>query len=325
MKKIKIISTLGPSSLNKKFLKETKKIIDIYRLNLSHLTIDDLIKNLKFLKKNKIKNICIDTEGAQIRTCKCKTRFLIKNNVIDLYVTNTTKKKNTIQLYPQFNISKIKNETKIHIGFDNLVLKVKKNYKKFIRCKVISSGKLEKNKGVHIENNVNLNYLTDKDLKSIDIAKKFKVKIFALSFTNFPDDVIKFRKLIGTKKFLISKIETKNAIKYFRSISHLSNATLIDRGDLSRYVDVIKIPKIQEKILTDSKKLKKSVYIATNLLETMTSKPLPTRAESNDIYYSLKSGAKGLVLAAETAIGKYPIKCVEFIKKFINQHNNNFK
>lgn len=325
MKKIKIISTLGPSSLNKKFLKETKKIINIYRLNLSHLTIDDLIKNLKFLKKNKIKNICIDTEGAQIRTYKCKTRFLQKDNVIDLYVNNTTKKNNTIQLYPQFNILKIKNETKIHIGFDNLVLKVKKNYKKFIRCKVISSGKLEKNKGVHIEDNINLNYLTDKDLKSIDIAKKFKVKIFALSFTNFPDDVIKFRKLIGAKKFLISKIETRNAIKYFRSISRLSNATLIDRGDLSRYVDVIKIPKVQESVLNISNKIKKPVYVATNLLESMIKSPQPTRAESNDIYYSLKCGAKGLVLAAETAIGGYPLECVEFVKKFINQYNNNFK
>ena len=81
-------------------------------------------------------------------------------------------------IYPQFNILKIKNETQIHIGFDNLVLKVKKNYKKFIRCKVISSGKLEKNKGVHIENNLNLNYLTDKDLKSINVTKKFRQKFF---------------------------------------------------------------------------------------------------------------------------------------------------
>jgi pyruvate kinase len=320
MKKIKVISTLGPSSLNKNFLKETKKIVDIYRLNLSHLTPHDLIKNLKFLKKNKIKNICIDTEGAQIRTYKCKTRFLHKGNVVDLYSGNISSKKNIIQLYPNFNILKIKKETKIHIGFDDLVLKVNKNYKKFLRCKVISSGKLEQNKGVHIENNINLNFLTDKDLKSIDIAKKFDVQIFALSFTNYPKDVIKFKKLIGTKKFLISKIETKNAVKNFRKISLLSNATLIDRGDLSRYVDIVKIPKVQKEILTVSQKLKKPVYIATNLLETMTSKPSPTRAEANDIYYSLKSGAKGLVLAAETAIGKYPIECVKFIKKFINDN-----
>ena len=108
--------------------------------------------------------------------------------------------KNIVQLYPNFNILKIRTETKIHIGFDDLVLKVKKNYKKFLRCKVISSGKLEQNKGVHIENNINLNFLTDKDLKSINIAKKFNVQIFALSFTNFPKDVIKFRKLIGAKK-----------------------------------------------------------------------------------------------------------------------------
>ena len=78
MKSIKIISTLGPSTLKSKFLKETKKDIDIFRLNMSHLTLDELIKNLKFLKKNKIKNICLDTEGAQIRTVITKKNILRK-------------------------------------------------------------------------------------------------------------------------------------------------------------------------------------------------------------------------------------------------------
>ena len=115
--------------------------------------------------------------------------------------------------------------------------------------------------------------------------------------------------------FIISKVETLNALKNFSKISKASNATLLDRGDLSRYIAVEKIPIIQLNLLKQTKKINKPMYVATNLLESMVNKPSPTRAESNDIFFTLFSGAKGLVLAAETAIGKYPLACASFIKK----------
>ena len=92
---------------------------------------------------------------------------------------------------------------------------------------------------------------------------------------------------------------------------------MIDRGDLSREVPIEKIPLAQENIIKMSKKNKIPVYVATNLLETMIKDSLPTRAESHDIYSTLKQGSSGLVLAAETAIGMNPIKCVIFLKKCI--------
>ena len=117
MKSIKIISTLGPSTLKSKFLKETKKDIDIFRLNMSHLTLDELIKNLKFLKKNKIKNICLDTEGAQIRTVKTKKKYFKKKTKIILSCKKNNNK-NSIQLYPEFSFNGLKSKTKISIGFN---------------------------------------------------------------------------------------------------------------------------------------------------------------------------------------------------------------
>ena len=75
VKKIQIIATLGPSSLNEKILENLKKDVSLFRLNMSHLSLDSLEENLKFLKKNKVKNICIDTEGAQIRTTNCKKKY----------------------------------------------------------------------------------------------------------------------------------------------------------------------------------------------------------------------------------------------------------
>ena len=95
---------------------------------------------------------------------------------------------------------------------------------------------------------------------------------------------------------------------------------LIDRGDLSRYIPIQKIPIAQKIIINEAKKLKKNVYVATNLLETMINSNNPTRAESNDIYSSLSSGCSGLVLAAETAIGKYPVECMNFLKNCIHTY-----
>ena len=92
----------------------------------------------------------------------------------------------------------------------------------------------------------------------------------------------------------------------------------IDRGDLSKDITIEQIPVAQRKIIFLGKKFNKNIYVATNFLETMIKNIYPTRGEVNDIYNTLEMGAKGLVLAAETAIGKYPIECVKIIKK-INQ------
>ena len=96
---------------------------------------------------------------------------------------------------------------------------------------------------------------------------------------------------------------------------------LIDRGDLSKDIKIENVPIIQRKIIHEAKKNRKNVYVATNFLESMIDKPFPTRAEANDIYSSLEMGADGLVLAAETAVGKYPIESVEFLIKVIKKFN----
>ena len=320
--KIKKICTLGPVTLNFKSLKFFNKNADILRYNLSHLSHSKLkfyLKKFKFINKK----ICIDTEGAQIRTTKIpKKIFLKKNQKIFIKNENNNSSKNIINLYPEINFKDVKKNSKIYIGFEGLELKVTSVKKNYLAAKVVSAGVLDSNKGVHFSCNVNLDFLTKKDLQCISTAKNYGIKNYALSFTNNHLDVVRFRKLIGKESFLISKIETKKAIKNIKKILKFSDAILIDRGDLSRYVSVAKIPTAQLKILKISNKVNKEVFIATNLLETMVNSKLPTRAESNDIFFSLISGASGLVLAAETAIGKYPIQCLNFINDCIKSFKN---
>lgn len=323
MKKLKIICTIGPSSSTSLILKKLKKEgVNIFRINMSHTKLSKLPIILKNLKKNIGKNnICIDTEGAQLRTTLVKKKvFIKKNKILKIFNEDYLSNNKNIYLYPKFDILSIPKHTKIFVGFDGIILKIiKKDYKKnYLIAKVLSSGFLDSNKGVHIDKKIKLDCLTRKDYSAIEFAKKQGINKFAMSFVNSGKDVDKIRKIIGYKSFLISKIETLNAIKNFEQISNSSNAVLIDRGDLSREVPIEKIPLAQENIIKLSKKNKIPVYVATNLLETMIKDVSPTRAESHDIYSTLKQGSSGLVLAAESAIGINPVECVIFLKKCIN-------
>ena len=323
MKKKTLFCTLGPSSLNKKFLKfASKKKIDLLRLNLSHIELKDLSKIIKFIKENTSCNICIDTEGAQIRT-KAKVRKKFKVNQKG-FIHN--KNDGIFNLYPQTVFANLRKEDTLDIGFEGLKVKILKCKKNIIEFKTLSEGYLENNKGVHLVNrNINLNFLSTKDIKAIEIAKKMNIKNFALSFTNSHKDILRFNNLLKNEN-KIFKIETKNAIKDFKNMLKFGNKFLIDRGDLSKDISIEKIPVAQRYIVSEaSKKENKEIYIATNFLESMIKNSSPTRSEANDIYNSLEMGASGIVLAAETAIGVNPEKCVNFIKSLYAIHKKNNK
>jgi len=279
---------------------------------MSHLNLRNLEKSIKFIKKHTKVPICIDTEGAQIRIKTKKEKFLKSGQKL---VIGDVKGK--IRLYPNTVFKQIKKNDILNIGFNNLKIKALKK-KKLIEFKALTSGKLENNKGVHIENRkIKLDYLTKKDLKAIEIGKKLKIKYYALSFTNSEEDIIKFNSLLREEN-KIFKIETSLAAKNFRSILKKGKNFLLDRGDLSKDVEVVNIPIVQRKLFELRKNFKnKKIFVATNLLESMLVNNYPNRGEVNDIFSSLEMGADGLVLAAETAIGKYPKDSVFFLRKLV--------
>ena len=316
-KKIKIICTLGPSSLNSKFLEYSRKNVDLLRLNMSHLGISELNKNILYIKKKTNCPICIDTEGAQIRSKFTKRKFLIKNSFI--YICKDKNK--NLGLYPEYIQDKLKLNDTLNIGFEGLKVRITKKKGEFLLAKVINQGYLESNKGIHLENrSIKLKCLTEKDIEAIKIGKLNNINNFALSFTNSLNDVKYFNQLTSNNSNNIFKIETKQSINEFKEIINEGNNFLIDRGDLSKDISVYKIPETQRKLINIKNQYKnKKIFIATNLLESMILNEYPTRAEANDIYSCIEMGADGLVLAAETAVGKNPIECIKFIKEMIDQ------
>lgn len=317
-KKLEIFCTIGPSSLKKEFLKFSKKNISLLRLNMSHIEIKDLVRTINIIRKFTPTPICIDTEGAQIRTKIEHKKKYKKNQVVIL------KKKNNNKLfYPDHINRQLKKNDILDIGFSGLKIKIQKNSKKILKFLVLENGLFENNKGVHLINRkIQLNFLTNKDLEAIEIAKKLKIKNFALSFTNSIKDIKNFEEILPTQK-KIYKIETKKALKDFKKLVKIGDNFLIDRGDLSKEISIEMIPIAQKKILRLASIFNKNVYVATNFLESMIIHSSPTRGEVNDIYSTLSQGSKGLVLAAETAIGKHPISCVKILHKMFNTFKKN--
>jgi len=322
IKKISVFCTLGPSSLNKDFLSfSDKKQIDLLRINMSHVTLKKLPNYINYIRQFTTIPICIDTEGAQIRTSLKIKKFFKKNEYFKFL-----KQKDKNLFYPEHIDQALKVGDIMLIGFEGLEMKVIKNNSKEILLKTLCPGIYEINKGVHIQNRkLKLNFLTNKDYKAIEIGKKYNIKYFALSFTNYKNDIKKFNQLLPKEK-KIYKIETKKALDHFDTIIKHGQEFLIDRGDLSKEISIEMIPVAQRKILKFSQKFKdKKIYVATNFLESMIENDFPNRAEVNDIFSTLSQGSAGLVLAAETAIGKNPKNCVNYLTKIIRvfkKYNN---
>lgn len=291
--------------------------VDIFRINLSHTKFEDFPSIIKDIQNWTQKSICIDTEGAQIRTGKVKEgqTILKSNSVIALTGAETLGNELSIPLYPIHPFKDLQLGDVLSLDFHSAVVQVIQIEKDKVSARVLFGGEVGSNKGVALDRQVWLPAFTEKDLKILDLSKKMGLKYFALSFAARKEDVEKLRQFFPYLIFLMSKIESKSGLANLEDICQASDAIIIDRGDLTRDVPIQKIGLAQRHILDVAKKTETPVYVATNLLESMLNNLQPTRAEINDITSTLLSGAEGLVLAAETTIGRYPVESVRMISQ----------
>ena len=312
----KLFITLGPSTLNKNFLNSiNSKYVKLLRINLSHTKIKDLKKIVLFIRKYSNIDICFDTEGAQVRTSKVinDKKQLTRNQIVHINKSNISN--SHITLTPNNIYKKLKLGDTLDIDFNSAKIKVIDENSSRYKCKVIESGSIGSNKSVSVSRSINIPPFTDKDIKAFELANNLNIKNIALSFTSSEQDIKKLRKYFENDITITSKIESKKGLLNLNKILNEANNILIDRGDLSKEIPLPLIPKKQKEIISAANQRNVPVFVATNLLESMVTKKEPTRAEVNDIYNTLVDGADGLVLAAETAIGNYPIECIDMIIK----------
>ena len=328
MRDIKILCTLGPSSINQKTIEQLDSLgVNIFRINLSHTNIEDLEDVIVKIKKHTTKPVCIDTEGAQIRNRYVEGGqvFLRENSFVELVGDNIVGNEKRISLVPSFVVEKMNVGGLISIDFNSVLLQTVERRSGSVLAKVISGGCIGNNKAVTVDHHIDLPILTEKDIEAVQVAKRYGLKYYALSFASSKQAVVQLRAMVGDESFIISKIESRTGVQNLDDIIEASNAILIDRGDLSREISLEKIPLMQKLIIGRCNEKGKPVYVATNLLESMIKEKKPTRAEANDVINTLIDGADGLVLAAETAVGKYPADCVAMVASFIDLYSNDIK
>ena len=330
----KIIVTVGPSSISEDVLLKLREAgANSFRINLSHSNEESLTQYINILKKSGIRP-SIDTQGSQLRIVKTKSKNVLKigEKVIICFSKLQLDKKldnnveiiqlNHIEAYDQIEVDNI-----IRLDIDGLAVKVlNKDDAESCICEVISSGKAIENRAVDIiGKTLDLNVLTEFDKKAIKIAIKNGCKEVYASFISKAEDVKEVKKFLNPDMKLISKIETSLGVTNTLGIANQSDGILIDRGDLSREISIPLVPIATKKIIELCISVKKPVYLATNVLDSMMNAKIPSRAEVSDILNSLSQGVNGIVLAAEVAIGNNPVKSVALLKYLIDTYENHNK
>lgn len=315
-----ILCTLGPASLDKRTIQRLEQSgAALFRINLSHTKLVDLRRIIQTIRDATQVPICLDTEGAQIRTGEFVDGSinLRDNTIVRVHYRRVPADDKNFNLYPLNIATLLQIGDFVSIDFNSALVQVIAKDSECVSMRVLQGGLVGQNKAVTVERDIPMPPLTDKDKGALTLGCEMGLRHFALSFASRGEDVQAIRRLVGKDAFVISKIESRSGLENLEEIAVGSDALLIDRGDLSRQIPIELLPYTQKSIIQRAKNVECRVYVATNLLESMVSMPTPTRAEVNDIYNTLADGADGLVLAAETAIGKYPIQCASMVSKVI--------
>lgn len=318
-----ILCTLGPASLNDAVIARLDELgVSLFRINLAHTKIEDLPRVIEYVGSRTRVPLCLDTVGAQVRTGELVGGQveLEEHDTVLIRSRPFLGSAKEFNLYPGEIVSSLEVGDFISIDFNAVLVQVIAKADEEATLRVLNGGVMGQNKAVTMHRQLALPPLTEKDKEGLAISAEMGIRHIALSFANRADDVDEIRAAFGKKAFVISKIECRNGLSNLEEIAARSDALLIDRGDLSREVPIEQIPVVQKWVIRRAREAGRPVYVATNLLETMVSDPTPSRAEVNDVYNTLLDGADGLVLAAETAIGRYPVACASMIVKLVHEY-----
>ncbi len=323
----KIICTIGPASCNTETVKQLMKAgMDVARLNFSHGSHETHLSNINLIRqaaKELSLNVAIlaDLQGPKIRVSKLpdsKPIELIESSEV---VVTTAENRFGPAIIPTIykNLpSDVKPGSRILLDdglFELKVLEVKSPTD--VLCQVIKGGLLKEKKGINLPDaNVSAPAVTEKDFADLEFALNNAVDYVALSFVRHASDIENVKRFIHKKSMntpVVAKIERPEAVVNIDSIIKASDAVMVARGDLGVELAPEKVPVIQKSIIQKCNLEGKPVIVATQMLESMTDNPRPTRAEASDVANAILDGTDAIMLSGETASGKYPVEAVKMM------------
>ncbi|MCX6112523.1 MAG: pyruvate kinase [Proteobacteria bacterium] len=331
----KIIATLGPASNSAEKLEALIDAgVNAFRLNFSHgdhSFFEQLIATIREIgeKKNLDIPIIQDLQGPKIRLNKFTNEQKVNTGEkLDLPICDHIEDSmNRICIAFPGLANEVKPGQRVLIDDGNLELKITGTSKDQIMTIVQKGGTLKPRKGVNLpDTKLSLPSLTEKDIKDLEFGSTQKIDYVALSFVRSHKDILELKNYL--KKFklnagIIAKIEKPEALMDIEAIADISDVILLARGDLGVEINLEQVPSAQKKVVEVCRIKNTPVIIATQMLETMTNNPVPTRAEVTDVYQAVSDGADIVMLSGETAVGNYPVETVIMMKKIIAESEKN--
>lgn len=324
MRKTKIICTLGPAvDSDERITQIINAGMDCARLNFSHGTHEEQEVRLNRVRRiagelNRHIPILLDTKGPEIRLKDFENGSVIVEKG-SLFTFDTDKEtpgtKERIGLTYDKLAKNVEVGTRILVDDGKIDLKVTAIKGSKVICKVVTGGKLSNHKSINIPNvEIPMPYLNDVDKSDLLFGIEHNVEYIAASFVRCADDLKKLRKFLkdngGQDIKIISKIENGQGINNFDEILELSDGIMVARGDMGVEINFEKIPAIQKMMIEKCNREGKIVVTATQMLESMTENPRPTRAEVSDVANAIYDGTTVIMLSGESAAGRHPAEAV---------------
>jgi pyruvate kinase len=332
-RRAKIVATLGPSSNS---TEQIKSLIDaglnVARMNMSHGTHEahaQLVKNIREASKLAQKEVAIllDLQGPKIRVDKLPENIILKEE--DIWVIGASSVKDN---YPQYKDNFIPTVyenlvSDAHVGarilFDdgNMAATAIEKDGDVLKIKISVGGELKSNKGINLPDvNVSAPSLTQKDEEDLYFGLSQGIDYIALSFVRCAEDILKVKYILHKLKVnipIISKIEKPEAIENIDEIINVSDVIMIARGDMGVEVGNHLVPSIQKNLIERCNQKGVPVITATQMLESMITNAVPTRAEASDVANAIWDGTDAIMLSGETASGKYPVEAITMMSQIV--------
>ncbi|HMI51944.1 MAG TPA: pyruvate kinase [Candidatus Saccharimonadales bacterium] len=328
----KIVCTIGPASRTPRIIERLIQAgMDVARLNFSHGTHEDHAKNIvtlraAALKAGKTIAILADLQGPKIRTgalaggtpviLRTGQKFVITTAKI---LGDSTRVNTTFTPLPR----EVHRGDRILLSDGLIELRVEQVSGKEVVCYVVNGGPLGENKGINLPGvKLRVPALTPKDRADLRFALKQGANYIAVSFVRHPEDVLLAKQLIkraGKDTPVIAKLEKPEAIENLDAILRVADSVMVARGDLGVEMNPEKVPVVQKTIIARAREFRRPVITATQMLESMTENPRPTRAEASDVANAIFDGSDAVMLSAETASGKYPVETVAMMARIIGE------
>lgn len=327
VRKTKIICTLGPASEKVATLRELIAAgADVFRLNMSHAEHDWVRQIVPRIRKlaaeaDRAVGILLDTQGPAIRTGDLKHDLQLQaGDILEFTVRGAkSEERYSVDVNYQGLVDDIRVGDTVLVDNGMIRLLVLEKRKNRLRCKVLTPGTLGSRRHINLPGvRVNLPPLTKKDIADVHLGIELGVDFVALSFVREESDIEELRRLLRRKKshaLIVAKIEDQAAVESIEKIIKGADVVMVARGDLGIECPMEELPIIQRRIVKLSIRLGRPVIVATHMLESMISDPLPTRAEITDVANAVFEQADALMLSGETTIGRYPVECVRVMDR----------